>query len=181
MRILILNLVFILALGTTETVKSSQPHLPHSNELNNTTLNQIEDLIRKKAGAELKKNNENSFVLNGYNVYTEVTVRRFGLSVYEESFYNLENPDKMFRMRIVKDVNGDRELAVMIHSKDGIVSYHACFDITGNMLQEDPWGKGEGYSIKIFDLYNKYRTLYAQSVDAITNNQQNPEIFLTEK
>lgn len=180
MRILILNIVFILALGTTETIKSSQPYSPNSNELNNTTLNQIEGLIRKKAGAELKKNNENSFILNGYNVYTEVIVRRFGLNVYEESFYNVENPDKMFRIRIVEDLNGDRELAIMIHGKDGAVSYHACFDITGNMLQENPWGKNEEYSIEIFDLYNKYRTIYEQSVGAINNKQQDSKIFLTE-
>ena len=181
MRTLILILVIILALGTKETVRSSQPYSPNSSELNLTTLNQIEGLIRKKAGAELEKNSENSFTLNGQFVYSKVVLPRFSPSVYEESFYDLKNPDNVFKIRIVKNINGDRALAIMIHCKDGVVSCHACFDINGNMFIEDPWGKSEEYSIEIFDLYNKYSKIYSQKVDAIDANQQNSQIFLTKK
>jgi len=166
MKILVLKLVFILALGAPETTSSSMRHTANSSELNLAVLDQIESLISKKAGAELEENHENSFILNGHSVYTEVVVRRYGSSIYEESFYETQNPNNEFRMRLVKDVNGNRELAVMIQGNEGFVNYHACFDLNGNMLENDPWGNGEGYSIEIFDLYKKYRQIYSQRVDA---------------
>ena len=166
MNILAIKLVFILAFGTPETESVSHLHTANSSELNLAKLDQIENLISKKAGAELEKNHENSFILNGHDVYTEVVVRNYGASIYEESFYEIQNPDNEFRMRLVKNVNGDRELAIMIRGKEGFVNYHACFDINGHMLEDDPWEKNEGYTIKVFDLYKKYQKVYSQRVDA---------------
>ena len=166
MNILAIKLVFILAFGVPESINSSNTHNACSSELNLATLDQIESLICKKAGAELEKNHENSFILNGHDVYTEVVVRNYGPDIYEESFYEIQNPDNEFRMRLVKNVNGDRELAVMIRGKEGFVNYHACFDPNGHMLKNDPWGKNEGYTIKVFDLYKKYQKVYSQRVDA---------------
>ena len=165
MNLLVIKFIFILALGTPETESVSQMHTANSGKFNLVALEQIESLISKKAGFELE-NNENSFTLNGHDIYTEVIVRRYGPSVYEESFCETQNPDNKFRMRLVKNVNGDRELAVMIRGEEGFVSYHACFDLNGNMLEDDPWGKDEGYTIEIFDLYKKYRKIYSQKVDA---------------
>ena len=166
MNLLVIKLVFVLALGTPETESISQLHTANSGEINLAKLDQIASLISKKAGSEVEKNNENSFILNGHDVYTEVVVRNYGPDIYEESFCEIQNPDNEFRMRLVKNVNGDRELAVMIRGEEGFVSYHACFDLNGNMLEDDPWGKDEGYTIEIFDLYKKYRKIYSQKVDA---------------
>ena len=162
MKLLVLNLAFILALGTPEAAK----HTANSGSLNINALDQIENLIRKKAGAELEKNHENSFTLNGYNVFTGVTEHRFGPKVYEESFYEIKNPENVYRMRIVVEENGDREFAVLIHGNEGNINYHAVFDSNGVMLDEDPWGTYDGYTIEIFDLYKKYRKLYAEKVDS---------------
>ena len=165
MNLLVIKFIFILALGAPETESVSQIHTANSGELNLVALEQIESLISKKAGFELE-NNENSFTLNGHDVYTEVVVRRYGPSIYEESFCETQNPNNKFRMRLVKNINGDQELAVMIQGDNGVISYHACFDSYGNMIEDDPWGIGEGYTIKTFDLYKKYRKVYSQRVDA---------------
>ena len=165
MNILLIKLVFILALGTPGTTSFSQPHTVNSGELNLATLDQIESLIRKKNENEIKNKNKKSFILNGHNGYTKIVVRRYGSSIYEESFYEIQNPDNEFRMRLVKNINGDSELAVLIRGEEGFVNYHACFDINGYMLEDDPWGKVEGYTIEIFDLYKKYQKIYSQRVD----------------
>lgn len=166
MKILLLKLVFILALWNPETNSSSCIHTANSGEFNLAELDQIECLIRKKAGAELEKNHENSFTLNGHSVFSEVVIHRYGPSIFEESFYEIQNPNNEYRMRLVKNINGDRELAIMICENDRIVSYHAVFDSQGIMLEEDPWGKADGYSIEIFDLYEKYQKIFSQRVDA---------------
>ena len=166
MKFLLIKLVFILALGNPELDGSSCIHTVNSGDTNLKSLSKIENLIRKKAGAELEKNHENSFVLNGHNVYTEVVSRKYGSSIFEESFYEIQNPDNVYRMRLVKNETGEYELAVMIHGNEGIENYHACFDITGKMLEEDPWGREDGYTIEIFDLYKKYRKIYSQRINA---------------
>ncbi len=167
MKVLLIKLVFLVVLGTPDTNSTSCEHSENSGNTNLATLKQIENLITKKAGAEFQESNENSFVLNGYDVYTEVKKSKFGPSVFEESFFEIENPENIYRMRIIKDINGDIEFAVLINGQEGIVNYHAVFDSNGNMLPEDPWGNNEGYTIEIFNLYNKYRKIYAERVDAI--------------
>jgi hypothetical protein len=166
MKFLVLNLAFILALGTLETTGSSLSHTENSGKINLTVLDQIESLISKKAGAELEENHENSFVLNGHSVYTEVVVHRYGSDIYEESFFEIQNPENEFKLRLTKNINGDRILAILIKSEEGFKSLHACFDKNGKMLEEDPWGMNDGYSIEIFNLYNKYQILYSQRVNA---------------
>ena len=165
MKVLVLKLVFILALGNPESINSSCQHSADSGELNLTELKQIESLICKKAGAEFEKNHENSFTLNGHNIYTEVVIRRYGLNIYEESFCETQNPNNLFRLRLIKNINGDRELAVMIHEDEELVSYRARFDSNGFMLEDDSWKSDTEYTIEIFDLYKKYRKIYAQRVD----------------
>ena len=166
MKLLVIKLIFILAFGDPETSALALPNSATDGNINIAKLEQIEDLIRKKAGAEIEKNHENSFELNGYSVYTEVTVRNYGQSIYEEAFFEVDHPEKEFRMRLTVNENGERELAVMVHDEKGNVSYHACFDEFGIMFDEDPWGDVGGYTIDVFDLYKKYRNIYSQRVDA---------------
>ncbi len=165
MKILLVKLAFILSLGNPGNNEYSKMHTTESGELNLSKLHQIESLIRKKAGAEFEKSHENSFTLNGYNVYTAVVDRNFGPDIYEESFYDVKNPDNIYKMRLIKNTYGEWELAVLIKENDGVSNYHACFDKFGRMLEDDPWGTHEGYTIEIFDLYRKYRKMYSKKVD----------------
>lgn len=167
MKLLVLSLFYILTLGNPELKSSSSMHTANSGELNIAELDQIESIIRKKAGAEIEKNHDNSFVLNGQNVYSKVVVRRYSPSIYEESFYEIKNPNNEYRIRLVKNINGDRELAILIREDEKTISYHAVFDSQGMMFEDDPWGKTEGYTIDIFDLYKKYQKIFSQKVDAI--------------
>lgn len=167
MKLLVIKLMLLVALGNPEVLNATKNHSATTGKLNLEELKQIESLVRKKAGAELEKSHENSFVLNGHNVYTEVISRRYGPTVFEESFYDINDPENEFRMRLVKNINGDQELAVLIRKNGKVLNYHACFDSNGNMLDYDPWGREDGYSIKIFELYKEYRKIYAQRVDAL--------------
>lgn len=167
MKLLIIKFAFIFLLGDPGNGEEAAcMHTANTGDLNLRTLEKIESLITKKAGAELIEDNENTFHLNGYYVYTGVTVRRFAPSIYEESFYEIENPDNIYRMRLTKLPNGDQELAVMIKGEEGYENYHAVFNKRGEMFEEDPWGINEGYSIEIFKIYNKYRQIFSQRVDA---------------
>lgn len=167
MKFLVVKLFIVLALGNSEPTNSSLKHSANSGELNIAELDQIESIIRKKAGAELEKNHDNYFTLNGQTVYSKVVVRRYSPSIYEESFQEIENPENEYKIRLVKDINGDRELAIFIREGEQIISYHAVFDSEGIMLEEDPWGKNEGYTIEIFDLYKLYQAKFSQKVDAL--------------
>ena len=164
MKLLLMHLILFLFIEDPVATDVSAQHTMHSGNINLMALQEIESLICKKAGAELNKNSENSFVLNGYDVFTRVT-HRLGSKVYEESFYEIENPDNICRMRLVITPEGDWEFAVMIPDKDGYINYHAVFDPEGKMIEDDPWGISEGYTIETFDLYNKYRSLYSEKVD----------------
>ncbi len=166
MKILLVKLVFIIALGNPE-IDCNTTHSSNSASANLDELQQIESLIRKKAGAEFNKNSKNSFELNGYNVFTEVTVRNYGPSTYEESFFDVNNPNHIYKMRLVKNTYGEIELAVLIHGEEGIENYHACFDEDGEMFEEDPWGQEENYTTEIFNVYKKYRDIYSKRVDAL--------------
>lgn len=168
MKLLLIKFAFIFLVGNAGTGQGSSPcmHTANTGDLNLETLEQIQDLITKKAGAELQKDHENSFSLNGYFVYTGVSVRKFAPSTYEESFYDIENPDNIYRMRLTKHPNGEQELAVMIKGDEGYENFHAAFDSQGIMFEEDPWGIDKGYSIKIFEIYNEYREIFSQRVDA---------------
>ena len=180
MKIFVLNLIFILALGTSETMGFSPRHTANSGEKNLATLEQIECLIHKNAGAELKKNYENSFTMNGHNIRTAVVVRRYGSNTYEEFFYEIQKPNNEFRIRLVINPNGNQELAVMIREDEGFNSYHACFDPDGIMLEDDPWGKNdESYTVEIFNLYKKYREIYAQKIDEINTKQQDSKKYIS--
>lgn len=141
-------------------------HTEESGQFNLETLEQIENLIAKKAGADFSKDNENSFTLNGHFVYTGAKIRKYAPSIYEESFYEIENPENEYRMRLIKYPNGDKELAVLIKENNQIINYHAAFNALGEMFEEDPWGVNEGYSIEIFSAYNNYRTCFSERVDA---------------
>ena len=70
-------------------------------------------MICKKTGVEFE-NYENSFALNGCHISTEVEIRKYGRNVYEELFYEIDNPNHICRLRLVKTFNGGCELAVMI-------------------------------------------------------------------
>lgn len=168
MKLFLIKFAFVLFLGNPGVGEgtSNCVHTANTGDLNLQALEQIESLITKKAGAELIEDNENTFQLNGYYVYTGVTVRKFAPSTYEESFYEIENPDNIYRMRLTKLPNGDQELAVMIKGDEGFENYHATFNNQGEMFEEDPWGINEGYSIEIFEIYNKYRQIFSQKVDA---------------
>lgn len=167
MKLLLIKFAFLLILGNPESNNASATHSESSGDYNLETLKQIESLLKKKAGAELQKNSKNTFQLNGYEVYTGVTCNRFGPSVLEETFYEIENPDNICKIRLVKNDNGDTEFAVLIKTNEGLRNYHAVFDYEGNMLEEDPWGIEEGYTIKTFDLYREYQKLFAQKVDKV--------------
>jgi len=164
MKLLLMHLILFLSIGDPVATDVSAQHTMHSGNINLSALQEIESLICKKAGAELNNNSENSFILNGCDVFTRVT-HRLGSKIYEESFYEIENPDNIYRIRLVITHEGDWELAVMIPDKNGYINYHAVFDTEGMMIEDDPWGISEGYTIETFDLYNKYRSLYSEKVD----------------
>lgn len=145
-------------------------HSENSGDYNIKTLSDIQSDIRKKAGAEFQKSHQNSFVLNGCDVFTSVSEKRFAPTVYEEGFTEIDNPCNVYRMRITQDDEGYIVFAVFIKESDKIENYHAAFDPDGKMLEEDPWGNSEGYSIKIFDLYNKYYKIYSTKVNNIPIN-----------
>ena len=168
MKLLLIKFAFIFIIGNpgTDDGNAAYMHTENTGQYNLEALEQIQDLITKKAGAELQKDHKNSFSLNGYFVYTSVNVKKFAPSTYEESFYDIENPDNIYRMRLTKHPNGEQELAVMIKGDEGYENYHAAFDSQGIMFEEDPWGIDKGYSIEIFKIYNKYREIFSQRVDA---------------
>lgn len=167
MKVLLIKLVFLVVLGNPDSNGTSCEHSENSGNNNLATLKQIESLITKKAGAEFQENHINSFVLNGHDVYAKVKKSKFGPSVFEESFFEIDNPENIYKMRIVKDINGDIGFAVLINGEEGNLNYHAVFNSQGKMLEEDPWGNNIGYTIEIFNLYDKYRKIYAERVDAI--------------
>jgi len=153
--------------GTPGNDKSSMMHTEKSGELNLTTLEQIEDLLSKKAGAKFERHNKNKFTLNGYAVCTEVDMSRFAPDVFEESFYEIANPANVYKLRLIKNPDGSRELAILIQGDEGLMNYHAVFDCSGIMFDEDPWGSNQGYTIEIFDVYKKYQQIFAKRVDGI--------------
>ncbi|NOQ25529.1 MAG: hypothetical protein GQ564_09240 [Bacteroidales bacterium] len=180
MRILVSILVFILVAGIPETMSFSPMHSENSGELNLRTLDKIESLIHKKVETDHTTNHKKSFSLNGHNFYTEVVEHRFGANIYKESFYEVQNPNNEFRIRLVINPNGNQELAVMIQGDEGFKNYHACFDPDGIMIEDDPWGKDKGnYTIEIFDLYKKYIEIYAQKIDEINIKQQESKNYIS--
>ena len=92
---------------------------------------------------------------------------RFAPDIFEESFYELENPDNIYKLRLIKHPDGSRELAVLIHGDEGLMNYHAVFDCKGIMFDEDPWDSNVGYTIEIFDMYNKYRQIFLKRVNGL--------------
>lgn len=180
MKIFVSILVFIIVAGIPETMSFSPMHSENSGELNLVTLNQIESLIHKKVETDLKKNHKKSFSLNGHNIYTEVVEHRFGANIYKESFYEVQNPNNEFKIRLVINPNGNQELAVIIHCDKEFKNYHACFNPNGIMIENDPWGKNKGnYTIEIFNLYKKYREIYAQKIDEINTKQQDSKKYIS--
>ena len=77
-------LLSILLLSPGLSYAQFHKHSETTGELNKATLNQIEDLIRKKAGGEIKKNSTNSFTLNGYNVYATTSEKRFSAEIHSD-------------------------------------------------------------------------------------------------
>lgn len=165
MQLLFVKLAFILIVVNPGT-KSSSTHTENSGTSNLASLEQIEDLISKKVCAKFTHSHETAFELNGYYVYTKADIHRYAPSVYEESFYNVQNPDNVYRMRLVKLPDGEYEFAVLIKGEEGNINCHAVFNSDGSMIKDDPWGTNEGYTIKIFDIYNQYRNIFIQKVDA---------------
>jgi hypothetical protein len=180
LRILVSILVFILVAGIPETMSFSPLHSENSGELNLRTLDQIESFIYKKIETDQNKNRKKSFSLNGYNVYTEVVEHRFGANIYNETFYEVLNPNNEFRIRLVINPNGSQELAVMIRCDEEFKNYHACFDPDGIMIEDDPWGKNKGnYTIEIFDLFKEYIEIYAQKIDETNTKQQDSKKYIS--
>ena len=164
-KIILVSFFFIIMIGTLKAKDVLNMHTANSGDFNLTALEQIENFIGKKTGIDFN-NYKDSFTLNGYNFNTRVDINRFSPSTYEESFSDTKNPENEFRVRLVKYLNGDQELAIYIHEGNKEINCHAAFDSQGNMLSEDPWGKTEGYTIEIFNLYDKYRKTYYQKVNA---------------
>ena len=168
MKIIVIKLALVLLWGSPDKGPecSAEMHTKESGSLNLKTLNQIETLLTKKAGAELKEDNENLFTLNGYSVHTSVTVRKYAPDIYEESFYEIQNPNNEYRLRLTKHPNGDSILAILMKKNEETINYHAAFDSQGKMYEEDPWGIGKGYTIDIFKIYQKYLQIFSQKIDA---------------
>ena len=167
MKFLIVNLILFLAFGNPDKSNLSTSHSANTGQYNLNELNQIKTLISKKAGTDFEKNPVNTFTLNGYSVYTKVTEHHYGPSIYEESFYDVQNPENEYRMRLVINPDGERELAVMVHDNNNYINYHACFDEKGIMLDFDPWGEDDTYSINVFGLYDLYQKIYSEKVNKI--------------
>jgi len=168
MKIIILKLVFVLFLGSPDKGPeySAEMHTKESGSLNLKTLNQIETLLTKKAGAALKEDNENLFTLNRYSVHTSVTIRKYAPDIYEESFYAIQNPNNEYRLRLTKHPDGDSILAILMKENGETINCHAAFDAQGKMYEEDPWGIDKGYTIDIFKIYQKYLQIFSQKIDA---------------
>lgn len=158
----------------------SSIHSATSGELNLKTLNEIESIIRKKEESALNKNNKRFYLQNGHKIYRQVAEPRFGANIYKESFYEIQNPNNEFRIRLVVNPDGSQELAIFIRYDEEIKNYHACFDADGVFIEDDPWGKNdESYTVEIFNLYKKYREIYAQKIDEINTKQQDSKIYIS--
>jgi len=169
MKLIIINLIFILLSGHPDKGSgyAVEMHTKETGSLNVNVLTQIERLITKKAGAELQQDSENTFKLNGHEVYTSVTIRKYAPDVYEESFYEIKNPANEYRLRLTKHPNGDSVLAIFIKENEKVINCHAAFDKQGKMYEEDPWGTNQGYTIDIFKFYQQYRDIFSKRVDGI--------------